>query len=327
MAPDIISGLVELTNTIMKELPSILETLLPTVINGGMSIIKELLSTILNMLPQILEMGITILLELVNGIVEAIPNLIPTIVSVIKKIVEILMAHIDEILVAGIDILLAIIDGIIEALPDLIDMLPMIISQIVVTLTSPNNLMKLIAAGIQILVAVIKGILQTIPQLLLLPANIFLDIVNKFKEQFSKVKDVGKNLINGLWNGIKEKWEGLKNKVADFGKGIVNKFKSVFGIKSPSKVMRDQIGKNLADGIGVGFEDQIDGVYRDMQRAIDYEQSKLNANVESGNIFNSIQNSTPVAIEINADVEMDSQKVGRLVTPAVTRTIKNGGGI
>lgn len=327
MAPDIISGLVELTNTIMKELPSILKTLLPTIINGGISIIKQLLSTLLTMLPQVLEMGITILLQLIDGIVQSIPKLIPTIVSVIKRIVEILMAHLDEILTAGIDILLAVIDGIIEALPDLIDMLPMIISQIVVTLLSPNNLMKLITAGIQILVAVIKGILQTIPQLLLLPANIILDIVQKFRDQFKKVKDVGKDLISGLWNGIKEKWEGLKNKVADFGKGIVGKFKSVFGIKSPSKVMRDQIGKNLADGIGVGFEDQIDGVYRDMQRAIDYEQSKLNANVESGNIFNSIQNSTPVAIEINADVEMDSQKVGRLVTPAVTRTIKNGGGV
>lgn len=288
MAPGIIDGLVELANTIMQELPSILETLLPTVINGGMSIIKELLSTLLNMLPQILEMGITILLELVNGIVEAIPNLIPAIVNVVKKIVEILMAHIDEILVAGIDILLAIIDGIIEALPDLIDMLPMIISQIVVTLLSPNNLMKLISAGIQILVAIIKGILQTIPQLLLLPANIILDIVKKFKDQFKKVKDVGKDLISGLWNGIKEKWEGLKNKVESFGKGIISKFKSVFGIKSPSRVMRDQIGKYLAEGIEVGFEDEIHDVYKDMQNAIDYENDKLQSHIEGGSVSQNI---------------------------------------
>ena len=57
------------------------------------------------------------------------------------------------------------------------------------------------------------------------------------------------------------------------------------------------------------------------------EQEKLVASVETGRVFNTIQNSTPVAININGDVNMDGQKVGRLVTPTVTRTIKNGGGV
>ena len=51
------------------------------------------------------------------------------------------------------------------------------------------------------------------------------------------------------------------------------------------------------------------------------------AHVETGKVFNSLQNSTPVAISLDASVEMDSQKVGRLVTPTVTKTIKTGGGV
>ena len=64
-----------------------------------------------------------------------------------------------------------------------------------------------------------------------------------------------------------------------------------------------------------------------MENAINIEQSKLQANVETGKVFNTLQNSTPVAIDINADVEMDSTKVGRLVTPVISKTIKTGGGV
>ena len=91
--------------------------------------------------------------------------------------------------------------------------------------------------------------------------------------------------------------------------------------------MRDEIGVYLAQGIGKGFENEIDKVYKSMQNAIDLEQSKLQASVETGSVFNTLQNSTPVAIDINADVEMDGTKVGRLITPVISKTIKTGGGV
>jgi hypothetical protein len=90
--------------------------------------------------------------------------------------------------------------------------------------------------------------------------------------------------------------------------------------------MRDEVGKYLAQGLGVGFDDELDSVYKDMQKTIDFENAKLQANVESGNLFNTIMNSTPVEININADVDMDGQKVGRMITPTISRTIKTGGG-
>lgn len=142
-----------------------------------------------------------------------------------------------------------------------------------------------------------------------------------------QIYEIGKNILNGLWKGIQNQWGNFKRNIENLGEGIVKKFKSVFGIKSPSRRFRDEIGKQLSAGIGVGFEDELSNVYRDMQRAIDMEQEKLVASVETGRVFNTIQNSTPVAININGDVNMDGQKVGRLVTPTVTRTIKNGGGV
>ena len=63
-----------------------------------------------------------------------------------------------------------------------------------------------------------------------------------------------------------------------------------------------------------------------MQKAINFENAKIQSNVESGKIFNSLVNSTPVSISLDASVDMDGQKVGRLITPSVARTIKTGGG-
>lgn len=142
-----------------------------------------------------------------------------------------------------------------------------------------------------------------------------------------KIYEIGKNIVVGLWNGISNSLSWIKNKITGWVGNVMKFIKKLFGIHSPSTVMRDEVGKYLAEGLGVGFDDELDNVYKDMQRAIDVEQGKLVASVETGRVFNTIQNSTPVAININGDVNMDGQKVGRLVTPTVTRTIKNGGGI
>ena len=129
------------------------------------------------------------------------------------------------------------------------------------------------------------------------------DLLNKLKDGISsgisKIKDVGKELINGLWNGIKEKWEKLKSSVESLGKGIVSKFKSVFGIKSPSRVFRDEIGKQVSAGIGVGFEDELSSVYDDMQKAIDFETSKLSANVQTSATYQLATQGTPILKSYN----------------------------
>ena len=203
-----------------------------------------------------------------------------------------------------------IIDAILEMIPILIDNLPLFIK-----------------AGWQLLIGITQGIINAIPTLLSHIPKIISSILNYFKQMPSMMKSIGSDIIKGLWNGIKNVSEWLFSKIKGFKDAVLNKFKSFFGIHSPSKVFRDEIGKQLSAGIGVGFEDEIDKVYHNMQKAIDFEQSKLQASVETGKVFNTLANTTPVAISVNADVEMDSQKVGRLVTPTVTRTIKNGGGV
>ena len=78
-------------------------------------------------------------------------------------------------------------------------------------------------------------------------------VVDSVKSIPDKVKDIGKNLVTGLWNGISNMSEWISSKIKGFGDGILSDLKSFFGIHSPSKVMEEQIGKNLALGVAQGI--------------------------------------------------------------------------
>ena len=83
-----------------------------------------------------------------------------------------------------------------------------------------------------------------------------------------KILDIGKNLVQGLWNGINNAKDWVLNKIKGFGESILKGIKSFFGIASPSKLFEEQVGKNLALGVGEGFAVSMEDVSRQMQSAI-----------------------------------------------------------
>ena len=89
-------------------------------------------------------------------------------------------------------------------------------------------------------------------------------IINTIKELPRKMLDIGKNLVQGLWNGISNMVGWIKEKIQGFGESVLNGLKSFFGIASPSKLMRDKVGKFIAQGIGVGFSNEIANVEKSM---------------------------------------------------------------
>ena len=106
-------------------------------------------------------------------------------------------------------------------------------------------------------------------------------VVDGFKNLPSKITEVGANLVQGLWNGINNAKDWVLDKIKGFGDSILNGIKSFFGINSPSRLMRDEIGVYLAQGIGVGFTEEMDGVNKQIEDAIPKEfdvGAKVNVN-------------------------------------------------
>lgn len=275
--------IIELSISVIESFVDGIQQNLPAIAEAAVEIMLQINNTLISMLPQLLEMGIQLLLELTKGIVKALPELVPVITRVVLDIVDILLDHIDEIIEMGIQILVALTEGIMNALPELIARLPEIIIKIVSKLIELSP--QLVSAAIRIMAELGLGLIRAIPDLLSRIPQILSSMVGAFMNGVGEFFNIGVNLIKGLWNGIKNTWESLKSTVSNFAGGIVDFFKGVFGIHSPSKVFADEIGAQLSAGLGVGFEDGLDDVYRDMQRAIDFETSKLTANVESSGTY------------------------------------------
>lgn len=297
----------KLIEVLMNHLPEIMETgqnILNSLLQGIVENIPQMTSTITQVvlslvdfiiqnLPMILQAGITILLELIKGITQALPDLIPTMVQVIMDMVNILLDNIDEIIECGIELLVALTEGIMEALPELIARLPEIIIKIVSKLIELSP--ELWSAALRIIMALAEGLIKYVPEMISRIPEIIKSMIDAFRQGIGDFVNIGKNLLEGLWKGISNTKDWLVSKVKDIGKSVTGAFKKVFGIHSPSKVMRNEIGKNLILGVGVAFEkdddlidkqinDFGDDVYKKMQGAVNMETGKMAFSGTTGSI-------------------------------------------
>ena len=289
------------------------------------TIIETIVNFIMENLPVIIQSGIDTLMALINGIVEAIPLLIDMLPTIIDTIVTVLLDNLPLIIQAGFELLTGIINGLLDAIPDLIEMVPQIIITIVTTLV--KNLPKILEIGATILLELIKGIGKMIGKLALKILEINLKIQQKFTEGFKKIGEIGKNLVEGLWNGILSAGDWLANKVRSFATGIIDNIKSALGIKSPSTVMRDMVGKNMALGLGEGFSDEMKAVSEEMQSAIPTSfDTRVNLNGSrsvgstSGYAFDEMVSAFKEAL-YQVKIEMDDEEMGRFVDKTVTRLV------
>ena len=165
-----------------------------------------------------------------------------------------------------------------------------------------GNIDKIILAGVQLLVALIANLPKIIVEVVKAVPQIITGLVRAFASYIGQMAQVGGNLIKGLWQGISDAGAWLWNKISSFFGGIVNRIKDFFGIHSPSTLFAG-LGKNMGEGIGVGFEDAMSAVSRDMQNAIptrfDFSaggMSGQSGSVPGTNITQNISVVTPKAL-------------------------------
>jgi phage-related protein len=88
--------------------------------------------------------------------------------------------------------------------------------------------------------------------------NVVSGVIDGFKKLPSKLTSVGKNIVEGLWKGIKNAKDWLIGKIKEFAGSITDGIKDALGIESPSRVMRDEVGKFISERIGVGITENAD---------------------------------------------------------------------
>lgn len=120
-----------------------------------------------------------------------------------------------------------------------------------------TNVIKFIVNGV-------KGIGNTV-------GTALREIAQKGLETVKKIdwKGLGTNMIKGIINGVKSMASNLVGALKDVVKKALDSAKSALGIKSPSRVMRDQVGKNISLGIAEGIEQNTKAIESAMTDATD----------------------------------------------------------
>ena len=296
-----------------------------TVVSAVVSIVAELVETILENLPLIVNMGVQILVSLIRGITNTLPQLIPLMVDTVVLIVETCLDNIDLIIDAGIELLLGLTEGILDATPRLINQIPVIIEKLCSAIFS--NLPRILAMGVQLIVELGAGIIKAIPQLLSKIPQVLSAILSGLGDGVSSMASIGADLLRGIWDGMGSLTDWLWSNVSGMLSGLTDKIKSFFGIASPSKLFKNEIGHNLATGIGEGFTDTMKSVTDDMNNAIPTEfDATLNANVNSISGASATSNFDMTVLAFKralSDVKvfMNDREMGTFVTNTVERVV------
>ena len=162
--------------------------------------------------------------------------------------------------------------------------------------------------------------------------NMVNNIINSVANLPSKMYEVGVNIVKGVWNGITGMGDWLLKRVSSFFDGIVDGAKKALKICSPSRVFRDQVGKYMAQGVGVGFEDETKNVQKSMESDFEYLVAKMSATVDyetamttarvisrnnslGGVVEESDTNSEKQLIENHIHVNVEGKEVAYAIAP------------
>ena len=266
----LINGLSEGLVALMEYVPQIILAIvnvivenLPTLIVAAIEILNALVGGLMDNVSTILTAVIMIIMTLTDMIIQNLPLLIDAAIQIIMALVNGIVDNLPQLIEAAIDMIFAIVNGLIEQLPQLIDAAIQIVTALFQGLI--DNLPMIIEAAIKLIKA-IPDLLKAIPQ-----------IWGAIWDAITEVDwlELGGNILKGIANGLIEGVSAIWDTVQDVAGQIWDGFKDFFGINSPSKLMRDTVGKFLLPGVAVGMEDTTGDTADDLNRSLDAMMDKV----------------------------------------------------
>lgn len=253
----------QLYTSLMENLPQMMDSgaqivtnlvygiseMLPSLVENGLALILQFALGIVENLPMLITAGIEMILSLAQGIINSIPMLIEKVPVIINTFAEAVYAAIPQLIFAGIELIGNLCKGIINSIPTVIANA----GEITAAIFNTISLLNLFTAGQGIIKGLGDGMKSLFSNITSATKNLIELIKNPFKFDWSSL---GRNIIDGIANGIKATAKKLAEAALSAVKGAINAAKSFLGIHSPSRLARDVLGKNLIAGIGVGVEDE-----------------------------------------------------------------------
>lgn len=225
--------------------------ILPALIQAAITLILAILTAIIENLPMIIDAGVQLIFALIDGLIQVLPQLVTAALTLIFALVGALVENAPKILDAGVKLVTALISGLLQMLGKLLATGGKLLGDLLDKLGSYAK--DMLGKGGKLISEFITGIGEKAGELGDKAKELGSSAVDSIKQGFDNIGQIGSDLIEGLWNGISDMAGWIQTKIQGFGKGVLDSLKDFFGIHSPSRLMRDQIGKFIPAGIAVGI--------------------------------------------------------------------------
>lgn len=223
----------------------------PKVVDAMVRVTKSLIEKLVAALPDFQAKAVDMLTSVAGGIMQNAPAAITAIGNVITSLLQKLLENLPAMLQKGVEMLTSIASGIAQNAPAVLGAIGNVIGQILATIVS--NLPQILQKGVEMIGQLAAGLIKAVPQAVKGIGEVIKGIQNAFKD--IRWADIGRAVIEGIANGLRNAGGIL----LDVGRQVANRafegIKDFFGIASPSKLMRDQVGVYIPAGIAEGIED------------------------------------------------------------------------
>lgn len=271
------AALPELIMVIINMIPTLIQSFIDgfTAVVGNLDIIgsmsvSQILASITSFLGSIADKGVEIVLNLISGAARKAPAFFATMSSMLSTAITYIMQNYPRFLSKGVEIVGKIVNGLLQAAPTVLSAMASMMVRALATIA--QNLPQYLQKGIEIIGKIAAGIIQAIPRVITTVLQVIVSIVNSFKSY--NWLQIGMDILNGIKNGILNAVSGVISAAKSAASSIFNAVKGFFHIGSPSKLMRDQIGKNIGIGMALGIGDS--------ERFVDRAVDGLNKTVMDG---------------------------------------------
>ena len=244
---------------------------LPALLAQASSMVGQFSSTFLVACVQLLTAGAQVVPTIVNGILQAVPTLLTTAGALINQFYTSAMAALPQLLQAGVQMVLQVVRGIVSNLPQIVTTAFQVILQFAAGIL--QQLPQILQTGITLIGQLVAGLIQAIPQVIAAIPQIISGIVDTFLSY--DWLSIGTDIIRGIVNGITSAAGLVLDAIMDIANQAMDAIKSFFGIASPSKLMRDEVGRWIPAGIAKGITGNFAPLDDAMKKAADHVAARM----------------------------------------------------
>lgn len=274
---DNIDVLIESGLTLVIGLVTGILNALPKLIEAVPVIVSTILTTLLSLIPEVIAAGLNLFTSLVSDLPTIISNIVNIIPVLIDAIIGAVCELIPMIINTGVELLTSLVTNVPDIITAILEVVPVIIVSLLEAITELAPM--LVTAGFDLLTGLVKLLPEIIVAIVKAVVAIIDAIINTVVTIGNEFPQIGKNLIDGLWNGIKNGWSSLSTNVKNMANSLIKDIKDTFGIHSPSVVFKDEVGKMLDYGLADGIKENADVVSNAMNDISDLATDSMETDV------------------------------------------------